>query len=151
AATTILSWEPARDPPTGPSGLDWAGLVGRVEALIGRAEQGPYLGGTVRVWLLSLANLLMPEVIGDHPSLTRPFFESAPLKGVWESEVEDIRLYRTQLLLRIGEHGLRDLALRFADTAPRGYAKFKVKGLSRSWGTGSGRSTAAPPPGAAPS
>jgi hypothetical protein len=108
AATAVVAWAAPVGLP-GASVPDWAGLVRQLEGLIpwtGLLEARPRL---VRDWLISVASLLMPEMIGPRPEITGPFAKSAELKKFWGSAATDIQQVRNGPLASFVSGGMEEL------------------------------------------
>jgi hypothetical protein len=121
SATAVLGWQPALGEDPTVVGFNWKALIRRLEELDRLPDPGPQRQKTARDWLIGIACLLMPEVIGTWPSLSKPFGASKALRRVWSRAAHEIRLYRKGILDRFVSDELYDLAKQFASEVPEGF------------------------------
>jgi hypothetical protein len=118
-SAAVLGWKPMLGFVTTSEGLNWKPLVLRLEEL-GSQDLGPQRQKAAREWLAVVACILMPEVIGERPHLSRPFTTPA-LQEIWVRAAHEIRLYRKGILDRFAGKEMADLAQRFAAKVPDGF------------------------------
>jgi hypothetical protein len=137
AATAMLRWESPLAKPDARD-LDWDALVERIAGLHDKSQTCKLRAGVAREWLIRIGFLLMPEVIGRLPEVTRHF---APPKSksdskrtpavdtlweVWVAGAHEVRWLRGQVWNAFKESKLGQEGRRFFSSCPQEFPRSLV-------------------------